>query len=41
MARFHDKVGFLIPVDNQETGISEPQPVERRYGRLRTTCLII
>lgn len=31
MARFHDKVGFLIPVDNQETGISEPQPVERRY----------
>lgn len=35
MARFHDKVGFLIPMDNQITGISEPVPVEKPYyGRI-------
>ena len=31
MARFHDKVGFLIPQDNQETGISQPKAVEKSY----------
>ena len=35
MARFHDKVGFLIPVDNQETGIATEHAVERPYyGRI-------
>lgn len=35
MARFHDKVGFLVPRDNQETGIAETVPVERPYyGRI-------
>lgn len=31
MARFHDKVGFLICDDNQETGIAENRAVERPY----------
>lgn len=31
MARFHDKVGFLIPRDNQETGIADTVPVEKPY----------
>ena len=31
MAKFHDKVGFLIPKDNQVTGIAETIAVERRY----------
>ncbi len=31
MARFHDKVGFLIPRDNQETGIADNVPVEKPY----------
>lgn len=31
MARFHDKVGFLIPRDNQETGIADLVPVEKPY----------
>lgn len=35
MARFHDRVGFLIPVDNEETGISTHRAVERPYyGRV-------
>jgi len=35
MARYHDKVGFLIPQDNQETGLSEPRAVEKTlYGRV-------
>ena len=35
MARFHDKVGFLIPIDNQETGIVSTKAVERSYyGRV-------
>ena len=36
MARFHDKVGFLIPYDNQETGMAGSTPVERPYyGKIR------
>lgn len=31
MARFHDKVGFLIPKDDQETGIADTVPVEKSY----------
>ena len=31
MARFHDKVGFLIPRDNQETGVADTVPVEKPY----------
>lgn len=31
MARFHDRVGFLIPRDNQETGIADSVPVEKPY----------
>ena len=31
MARFHDKVGFLIPIDDQNTGISTNRVVERPY----------
>lgn len=31
MARFHDKVGFLIPVENQETGMATNRAVERPY----------
>ena len=35
MARFHDKVGFMIGQDNQETGKYEYQAVERAYyGRI-------
>ena len=35
MARFHDKVGFLIPEDNQRTGMATNRPVERSYyGRV-------
>ena len=35
MARFHDRVGFLISQDNQLTGIATSQPVERSYfGRV-------
>lgn len=35
MARYHDKVGFLIPRDNQETGIADSVPVEKSYyGRV-------
>ena len=33
MARFHDKVGFLIPMDDQTTGIASNKAVERPcYG---------
>ena len=31
MARYHGKVGFLIPTDNQETGIAEPEAVEKPF----------
>ena len=31
MARFHDKVGFLIPIDDQRTGLSTNRVVERPY----------
>ena len=31
MARFHDMVGFLIPVDDQRTGLSTNRVVERPY----------
>ena len=31
MAKFHDRVGFLIPQDNQATGISSPKAVEKTY----------
>ena len=31
MARYHGKVGFLIPKDNQETGIAEPEVVEKPF----------
>ena len=35
MARFHDKVGFLVPYDNQETGMAGSTVVERSYyGRI-------
>ena len=35
MAKFHDKVGFLIPYDNQETGMAGSTAVERTYyGRI-------
>lgn len=35
MAKFHDRVGFLISRDNQRTGIATEQPVERSYyGRV-------
>lgn len=35
MARFHDKVGFLIPLDNQQTGMVSNRVVERSYyGRV-------
>lgn len=35
MARFHGKVGFLIPIDNQETGVAEDRVVEKTYfGRV-------
>ena len=35
MAKFHEKVGFLIPTDNQETGIASFTPVEKRfYGKV-------
>ena len=35
MARFHDKVGFMIGQDNQETGKYEYQAVEKPYyGRI-------
>ena len=35
MARFHDKVGFLICLDYQDTGIAENRAVERPYyGRI-------
>lgn len=35
MARFHDKVGFLIHHDDQVTGISSAEAVERPYyGRI-------
>lgn len=35
MARYHDKVGFLIPEDNQETGIVDDRVVERTfYGKV-------
>ena len=31
MARFHDLVGFLIPIDDQRTGMSTNRVVERPY----------
>ena len=31
MARFHDYVGFLIPTDDQRTGISTDRVIERPY----------
>ena len=35
MAKFHDKVGFLIHEDNPETGISGTRAVEKTfYGRM-------
>ena len=35
MARFHDKVGFCIETDDQETGIPQKTAVERTYyGRI-------
>ena len=35
MARFHDKVGFLIPNDDQTTGIASNKAVERPcYGTI-------
>lgn len=35
MARYHGKVGFLIPIDNQETGIVEDKVVEKTFfGRV-------
>lgn len=35
MARFHGRVGFLIPIDNQETGIAEDKVVEKTFfGRV-------
>lgn len=35
MARFHDKVGFLIPTSDLETGMASSEPVERPYyGRI-------
>ena len=35
MARFHGNVGFLISVDNQETGMASMKAVEKPYyGRI-------
>ena len=35
MARFHDKVGFLIFSDDQETGMASSKAIERPYyGRI-------
>lgn len=35
MAKFHDKVGFLISYDNQRTGMVETRAIERPYyGRI-------
>ena len=35
MAKFHDRVGFLIPKDDQKTGMATEFPVERPYyGRI-------
>ena len=35
MARFHDRVGFLIPIENESTGIATNRAVERPYyGRI-------
>lgn len=35
MARFHGKVGFVIPIDNQTTGIADEEVVEKTYfGRV-------
>ena len=35
MARFHGKVGFTIPEDNQETGIARNRVVEKPFfGRV-------
>ena len=31
MARFHDKVGFLIPIENEQTGMATTRAVERPY----------
>lgn len=31
MARYHDKIGFLITEDNQVTGLVTETPVERIY----------
>lgn len=31
MAKFHDKVGFLIPMDDQRTGVAFNMPIERSY----------
>lgn len=35
MARYHDKVGFLIPIENEQTGMATNRAVERPYyGRI-------
>ena len=35
MARFHGKVGFLIPHDDQETGVAQPEAVEKSlFGKV-------
>lgn len=35
MARFHGAVGFVIPIDDQETGVIRDQVVEKTYfGRV-------
>lgn len=31
MARYHGRVGFLIPEDNQETGIAKERAVEKPF----------
>ena len=31
MARYHDRVGFLIPIDDQRTGLATNRVVERPY----------
>lgn len=31
MARYHGKVGFLIPEDNQETGVARERAVEKPF----------
>lgn len=33
MARFHGRVGFLVPVDNQVTGIIENRVIEKPFRK--------